>query len=132
MGFHDSKLCKCGSGEDSYWEWDAKGIPIFRACPECLEEKWSKYRLMNIELANILEEFPQKNPAWWPVDSCFVVEASDLGLRPGVSPDTVKDPWNRFFPCAPQPITNEEQGLVAWHFTTTVAGQAIECRIFND
>lgn len=25
-------------------EHDAQGIPVFRACPDCLEEKWGKYR----------------------------------------------------------------------------------------
>jgi hypothetical protein len=44
MGLHNAKLCNCGSGKDSYWENDAQGIPVFRACSECLETKWSNYR----------------------------------------------------------------------------------------
>jgi len=44
MGLFDTKPCDCGSGLDSAWEFDAQDIPVFRACSECLEKKWSKYR----------------------------------------------------------------------------------------
>lgn len=36
--------CPCGSGENSWWEYDAKGIPLCRVCPDCEEEKLSRYR----------------------------------------------------------------------------------------
>lgn len=38
------KICNCGSGKGSYWEYDAMGIPLTRVCPNCKAEKLSKYR----------------------------------------------------------------------------------------
>lgn len=38
------KPCTCGSGKDSWWENDARGIPLARVCIECKREKLSKYR----------------------------------------------------------------------------------------
>ena len=38
------KLCLCGSGEDSYWQYDAQGIPLCRTCSKCDKEKMSRYR----------------------------------------------------------------------------------------
>ena len=49
------KLCDCGSGEHSWWENDARGIPLARVCRKCEEEKLSKYRLeVNEQPANPL------------------------------------------------------------------------------
>jgi len=39
-----SRPCPCGSGLDSYWQNDARGIPLCRTCDECHDEKMSKYR----------------------------------------------------------------------------------------
>jgi hypothetical protein len=36
--------CACGSGLPSHWEVDAQNIPLCSVCPECREEKLSKYR----------------------------------------------------------------------------------------
>jgi len=36
--------CHCGSGQPSWWENDARGIPLARVCEKCKEEKLSKYR----------------------------------------------------------------------------------------
>ena len=36
--------CTCGSGRESWWEHDARGIPLARVCSSCKEEKLSKYR----------------------------------------------------------------------------------------
>ena len=36
--------CNCGSGLDSYWENDARGIPLARVCKECKKKVLSKYR----------------------------------------------------------------------------------------
>ncbi len=44
MGLYDSKPCRCGSGENSWWEMDGRGIPLCRVCSKCREEKLSKYR----------------------------------------------------------------------------------------
>lgn len=44
MGIHDRKPCPCGSGKDSYWQHDARGIPLTRTCDDCHDEKMAKYR----------------------------------------------------------------------------------------
>jgi hypothetical protein len=36
--------CPCGSGLSSWWENDAKGIPLCRVCNKCCKEKLSAYR----------------------------------------------------------------------------------------
>ena len=36
--------CNCGSGLDSWWEHDARGIPLCRVCDSCIDEKLSVYR----------------------------------------------------------------------------------------
>ena len=36
--------CNCGSGLDSWWEYDGNGIPLCRVCERCQEEKLSHYR----------------------------------------------------------------------------------------
>jgi hypothetical protein len=38
------RLCPCGSGQDSWWEHDARGIPLARVCDACQETKLAKYR----------------------------------------------------------------------------------------
>lgn len=37
-------ICECGSGNESHWAHDAKGIPLTRVCPACEKEKLSHYR----------------------------------------------------------------------------------------
>jgi hypothetical protein len=32
------------TNENSWWEYDARGIPLCRVCEECVEEKLSRYR----------------------------------------------------------------------------------------
>jgi hypothetical protein len=36
--------CPCGSGRPSWWENDARGIPLARVCEKCKDEKLSKFR----------------------------------------------------------------------------------------
>jgi len=36
--------CPCGSGLDSYWQNDARGIPLCRTCDKCHDEKMARYR----------------------------------------------------------------------------------------
>lgn len=43
-GFHQHRLCPCGSGYTSYWAHDARGIPLARVCPKCRERTLAKYR----------------------------------------------------------------------------------------
>jgi hypothetical protein len=38
------RLCPCGSGKQSWWEHDARGIPLCRVCDKCRKEKLSRYR----------------------------------------------------------------------------------------
>lgn len=44
MGLYDARPCSCDSGEMSWWEFDAQGIPLTRVCDKCRDEKLSKYR----------------------------------------------------------------------------------------
>ena len=44
MGIFDSRPCPCGSGEDSWWEVDARNIPLCRVCDKCQKQKLAKYR----------------------------------------------------------------------------------------
>jgi hypothetical protein len=37
-------LCSCGSGLESRWALDARGIPLRRVCERCEKEKLSGYR----------------------------------------------------------------------------------------
>lgn len=39
-----SRPCPCSSGNDSWWEHDAQGIPLCRVCEDCRKEKLAKYR----------------------------------------------------------------------------------------
>lgn len=41
---NEVRPCPCGSGKNSQWQYDARGIPLTRACSECRKEKLSKYR----------------------------------------------------------------------------------------
>lgn len=36
--------CPCGSGLESDWQYDARGIELCRTCPKCHKEKMKKYR----------------------------------------------------------------------------------------
>jgi hypothetical protein len=36
--------CSCGSGLDSEWHHDARGIELFRGCEKCAPEKLKRYR----------------------------------------------------------------------------------------
>lgn len=36
--------CPCGSGEPSWWEHDARGIPLARVCSTCRARKLRSYR----------------------------------------------------------------------------------------
>ena len=38
------KYCPCGSGKNSWWESDARGIPLARVCVDCKKTKLSKFK----------------------------------------------------------------------------------------
>lgn len=39
-----SRPCPCGSEKESWWENDARGIPLARVCDSCIDEKLARYR----------------------------------------------------------------------------------------
>lgn len=39
-----ARPCPCGSGLDSYWNNDARGIPLCRTCRKCHKAKMATYR----------------------------------------------------------------------------------------
>jgi hypothetical protein len=39
-----TRPCPCGSGKDSYWQNDARGIPLCRTCTSCHDKKMRGYR----------------------------------------------------------------------------------------
>lgn len=36
--------CPCGSGQPSFWQHDARGIPLCRTCDVCHDKKMAGYR----------------------------------------------------------------------------------------
>tara|TARA_R110002167_G_scaffold45075_3_gene135472 strand:- start:2085 stop:2300 length:216 start_codon:yes stop_codon:yes gene_type:complete len=49
MNYYDNhyrppRTCNCGSGEHSYWVYDAQGIELAKVCDDCEKEKLSGYR----------------------------------------------------------------------------------------
>lgn len=44
MGRYQVRLCPCGSGQESWWANDARGIPLARVCVKCKKRKLSGYR----------------------------------------------------------------------------------------
>jgi hypothetical protein len=84
------------------------------------------------DMTELVREFPVKNNAWMALDSCFVAEASSLGIPPGGSLADAKDPWNRSFVKDPEPQYSEDNEIVAWNLWTSVNRQPIKCKVFND
>lgn len=41
---NDKRPCPCGSGEPSWWEYDARNIPLTRVCTKCRKSKLAGYR----------------------------------------------------------------------------------------
>ena len=44
MSRYQIRPCPCGSGRDSQWQVDARGIELCRTCSKCHREKMAKYR----------------------------------------------------------------------------------------
>jgi hypothetical protein len=88
-------------------------------------------------LTEILEKYPIRNTAWFLFEDKyhpyqFVSDASDLGLKPGESIKTAKDPWGRAFPADPVPYTNSDNEIEKWIFVTSVDGSPFNCVILNE
>jgi len=43
MGYR-SHPCPCGSGQESSWNYDARGIELCRSCDVCHDTEMAKYR----------------------------------------------------------------------------------------
>jgi hypothetical protein len=41
---NEPRPCPCGSGQDSVWILDARGIPLCRACTQCRSARLSSFR----------------------------------------------------------------------------------------
>jgi hypothetical protein len=39
-----ARPCNCGSGKDSWWEYDGRGIPMARVCPQCERERMGVFK----------------------------------------------------------------------------------------
>lgn len=39
-----TRICICGSGKASWWEYDARGIPLARVCESCRNERLAQFR----------------------------------------------------------------------------------------
>lgn len=37
------RICSCGSGLESEWQYDGRGIALCRTCKKCHKEKMSQY-----------------------------------------------------------------------------------------
>jgi len=44
MSQYQARPCPCGSGRDSTWQNDARGIPLCRTCTKCHKAKMQRYR----------------------------------------------------------------------------------------
>lgn len=42
--FDAVRLCSCGSGLSSEWQYDGQGIELCRTCDKCHKERMSHYR----------------------------------------------------------------------------------------
>ena len=58
MSRYQIRPCPCGSGKDSWWEDDARGIPLCRVCDKCRKEKLKRYRPDVLSDANYWADEP--------------------------------------------------------------------------
>lgn len=53
-----SRPCPCGSGKPSYWQHDARGIPLCRTCEVCHQTKMARYRTEVLTDSNYTADEP--------------------------------------------------------------------------
>ena len=53
-----SRPCPCGSGLDSSWQCDARGIELARTCRKCHKDKMAHYRRDIFANANYWHDEP--------------------------------------------------------------------------
>lgn len=85
------------------------------------------------DTTELLRVWPIRNRAWMALDTMFCADASALGVAPGgLGLELIRDPWNRKVPRGSvRAGCGDREGVAFWHFTTTVEGQAWECRFWN-
>jgi len=54
--------CQCGSGNWSYWLYDARGIELFKGCESCEDEKLRGYRPEVLTDSNYWHDEPIEEP----------------------------------------------------------------------
>ena len=83
---------------------------------------------MNPTLETLLGKYPQRNKEWDAHSDrgtpCFYTEASDLAGG--------GDPWDRPLPQEYTVVRDGEGEVMYWEHVTTVAGQKVLLRIYND
>jgi hypothetical protein len=55
---NDVRPCPCGSGRDSRWQFDARGIELCRTCSKCHRERMARYRPEVLTNANYEADEP--------------------------------------------------------------------------
>jgi hypothetical protein len=85
-------------------------------------------------ILQIIQKYPIKNKAWEASDSLLFTEMSDVSSG---GSSVALDPWNRPLPSAGweanrESSTEEVGDVIFWQVETTVGGQSVPLRIFND
>ena len=58
MSRNETRPCPCGSGRDSRWQFDARGIELCRTCSKCHRERMARYRPEVLTNANYEADEP--------------------------------------------------------------------------
>lgn len=65
MGRYDVRPCPCGSGKDSQWQYDARGIELTRTCDDCHKVKMAGYRQDVLDNVNYEANEPIEPDTGW-------------------------------------------------------------------
>lgn len=58
------RICQCGSGKESFWQHDARGIPLCRTCEACHDRKMAGYRPEVLTNPNYHADEPIEEDRW--------------------------------------------------------------------
>jgi hypothetical protein len=64
MSKYQVRDCPCGSGLDSYWQNDARGIPLCRTCDKCHDSRMAGYRPEVLTNSNYEADEPIDGDGW--------------------------------------------------------------------
>ena len=82
------------------------------------------------DVLEITRIYPVINRVWTTLDSMFVTDSSEWHHE---GPFKWTDPWGRKFPNTARDVQFDKEGDVCyWDYYTTVDGEKVHCRIFND